>query len=210
MSAVPHQNSHGATNGAAAETRRERRKREVHDRIARAATALFERQGFTDTTALEIADAADVAEKTFYNHFPTKQHLIEELARNSLERLMQILDEARRAAGTPRERLQRFFEGAADEAEAGSRPLARELILEWIRISQVDHPEDRRLHEAFSALFAGGGGDARERDFLADMAVATYTGILINWVSRSDYPLRERLLAAARLLSGAAARKESR
>ena len=36
--------------------------------------------GFSATTALEIADAADVAEKTFYNHFPTKQHLIEELS----------------------------------------------------------------------------------------------------------------------------------
>lgn len=210
MSATPHQNGAGnGAHGAAVETRRERRKREVHDRIARAATALFERQGFADTTALEIADAADVAEKTFYNHFPTKQHLIEELARDSLERLMHRLEDARQAGGTPRERLLRFFEGAADEAEAGSRPLARELILEWVRVSQVDHPEDRRLHEAFAALFAG-GGDARERDFLADMAVATYTGILINWVSRSDYPLRERLLAAARLLCGAAAKKESR
>jgi AcrR family transcriptional regulator len=191
------------------ETRRERRKREVHDRISRAATALFERQGFSETTALEIAEAADVAEKTFYNHFPTKQHLIEELARDSLARLMQILGDARSAGATPRERLARFFESAAAEAEAGSRPLARELILEWIRVSQVDNADDRRFHEAFATLFAG-GGDRSERDFLTDMAVATYTGILINWVSRSDYPLRERLLAAARLLSGAAARKESR
>jgi AcrR family transcriptional regulator len=191
------------------ETRRERRKREVHDRIARAATALFERQGFAETTALEIADAADVAEKTFYNHFPTKQHLMEELARGSLERLMEILGEARSAGTTPRERLTRFFESAAADAEAGSRPLTRELILEWIRVSQVDNAEDRRLHEAFSALFAG-GGDRSERDFLADMAVAIYSGILINWVSRSDYPLRERLLAAARLLSGAMPKKESR
>ena len=190
------------------ETRRERRKREVHDRIARAATALFERQGFSDTTALEIAEAADVAEKTFYNHFPTKQHLIEELARDSLARLMQILGEARNAGASPRERLARFFESAAAEAESGSRPLARELILEWIRVSQVDNAEDRRLHEAFATLFAG-SGDRSERDFLADMAVAIYTGILINWVSRSDYPLRERLLAGARLLSGAQPKKES-
>ena len=191
------------------ETRRERRKREVHDRIARAATALFERQGFSDTTALEIADAADVAEKTFYNHFPTKQHLIEELARESLERLLKMLGEARGAGTHPRERLLHFFESAAADAVASSRPLARELILEWIRISQVDGAEDRRLHEAFALLFAG-SGDAREREFLADMAVATYTGILINWVSRSDYPLRERLLAAAKLLAGAMPKKESR
>jgi AcrR family transcriptional regulator len=190
------------------ESRRDRRKREVHDRIVGAAVSLFERQGFDTTTALEIADSADVAEKTFYNHFPTKQHLIEELARESLARLMEILRQVLERGGSPSERLLHFFESAADEAEAGSRPLARELILEWIRISQVE--EDRRLHEGFMKLLADEQATRREREFLADIAVATYTGILINWVSRSDYPLRERLLAAARLLADALLRKESR
>ena len=46
--------------GSGAGTRRERRKREVHDRIVEAATALFERQGFSATTALEIADRKSV------------------------------------------------------------------------------------------------------------------------------------------------------
>lgn len=191
------------------ETRRERRKREVHARIVEAAVALFERQGFAATTALEIADAADVAEKTFYNHFPSKQSLIAELARGSLEGLLAMLAQARAAGATPHERLLHFFEGAAADAAAGSRPLARELILEWIRISQVEDSGDRSLHEAFAALFDG-VGDARDREFLADMAVAIYTGILIHWVSRADYPLRERLVAAAKLLVGAAPSKESR
>ncbi len=192
------------------ESRRARRKREVHDRIAEAAVALFEKQGFDATTALEIADSADVAEKTFYNHFPTKQHLIEELARESLARLMEMLRQARDAGGSARARLLRFFASAAEEAEGSSRPLARELILEWIRISQVDGAEDRRLHEAFAALLADSHAAGREHEFLADIAVATYTGILINWVSRSDYPLRERLLAAARLLGDAVPTEESR
>jgi AcrR family transcriptional regulator len=198
------------TAAAENETRRERRKREVHDRIVEAAVALFERQGFDSTTALEIAEAADVAEKTFYNHFPTKQHLIQELAHESLDRLMEMLRDARHGGGPAQERLLRFFASAADEAESGSRPLARELILEWIRVSQVDGAEDRQLHDAFAGLFDAPGAGAREREFLADIAVATYTGILINWVSRSDYPLRERLLAAARLLGDALPRKESR
>jgi AcrR family transcriptional regulator len=198
-----------AAEQAGSETRRERRKREVHDRILEAATALFERQGFHTTTALEIAEAADVAEKTFYNHFPTKQHLMEELARTSLTQLLSALAETRVAGGTQRERLERFFGGVADYLLASSRPLTRELILEWIRISQVEDTGDRRMHDGFASLFAG-SNDARERDFLGDMAVAIYTGVLINWVSRSDYPLRERMLAAARLLTGAATRKELR
>jgi AcrR family transcriptional regulator len=192
-----------------APSRRERRRRELHERILDAAIALFQRKGFGATTALEIANSADVAEKTFYNHFPTKQHLIEELARQSLERLMKQLVDARKEGGTPRERLLRFFDSAADDATGGSRPLARELILEWIRVSQVDGAEDRRLHDAFAELFDG-GGDARARDFLTDMAVAIYSGIMMNWLGRSDYPLRERLFAAARLLSDAIPKKEAR
>jgi AcrR family transcriptional regulator len=206
---VAFENGSGVPLNAAAETRRERRKREVHDRIVHAAVPLFERQGFSATTALEIANAADVAEKTFYNHFPTKQHLIEELAHESIERLMRILESAGAAGGTSRERLLRFFASAGDDTAGSSRPMARELILEWIRVSQVDGGEDRRLHAGFAALFEG-LSDARMREFLTDMAVATYTGIMMNWVGRSNYPLREHLLAAARLLADAIPKQAAR
>jgi hypothetical protein len=73
----------------------------------------------------------------------------------------------------------------------------------------VDGAEDRRLHDAFAALLEG-PGDARTREFLTDMAVATYSGILMNWVGRSDYPVRERLLAAARLIADAMPKKDAR
>src|SRR2546426_1687164 len=96
--------------------RRERRRREVHERIIDAAVGLFERKGFTATTALEIADAADVAEKTFYNHFPTKQHLIEELAGRTLDTTAQLLAEARQSPGTTQDRLRHFCERSADLA----------------------------------------------------------------------------------------------
>src|SRR5262249_27774226 len=81
-------------------SRRDRRRREIHERILDAAIGLFGRKGFTATTALEIADTADVAEKTFYNHFPTKQHLIEELARRTLQVTQQLLSDARSMPGT--------------------------------------------------------------------------------------------------------------
>jgi AcrR family transcriptional regulator len=57
-----------------ATSRRERRWRETHERIIEAATELFGRKEFSGITALEIAEMADVAEKTFYNHFSTRQH----------------------------------------------------------------------------------------------------------------------------------------
>jgi len=84
----------------AAPSRRERRRRELHERILESAIGLFLCKGFEATTALEIANSADVAEKTFYNHFPTKQHLIEELAERSLQTASELLAEARRLPGT--------------------------------------------------------------------------------------------------------------
>lgn len=193
--------------------RRERRKREVHDRIVEAAVALFERKGFAATTALEIAERADVAEKTFYNHFPTKQHLVQELAALTLADVERLLEATRREPGTTRERLARFFARAADDALGSSRELARELVLEMVRVAQVEGvgPErSRRLHAAFAALLAEGvaRGDVpsgRDLDFLAEVAVASYLGIIINWVSLPDYPLQDRFAAVASLVAGAAA-----
>ncbi len=51
-------------------TRRERRKREVRGRILAAAVGLFDERGFGATKVAEICERADVAHKTFFNHFP--------------------------------------------------------------------------------------------------------------------------------------------
>lgn len=192
-------------------SRRERRKREVHERIVAAATALFEQRGFAGTTALEIAGAADVAEKTFYNHFPSKQLLIQELAEESLHRLRALLETARAHPGSTAERIHHFFASAALQAADGSRALTRELILELVRVSQVEGlgPErNRDLHACFARMLRDGlaRGDVAQDldvDFHAEMAVAAYTGMIINWVSLPDYPLRERLEASARFLAEA-------
>ena len=193
-----------------APSRRERRRRELHERILESAIALFQRKGFDATTALEIANNADVAEKTFYNHFPTKQHLIEELAGRSLEATVELVAEARRMPGTTADQLRHFAERSAEGAEQGSRELTREVLLELVRVTQVDGigPERKRaLHHGFRALLEDGvargdvapGGDL---EFVADLAVATYLGIIINWVTQPDYPLRERLLLAAEFGGG--------
>ena len=185
--------------------RRERRRRELHERILESAVSLFRCKGFEATTALEIANSADVAEKTFYNHFPTKQHLIEELAERSLQTATELLAEARRLPGTTADQLRHFAERSAEAAEQGSRELTREVLLELVRVAQVDGigPDRKRaLHHGFRALLDDGvarGDVARgsDMDFVIDLAVATYLGIIINWVVLPDYPLRERLRLAA-------------
>jgi len=58
------------------ETRRERKKRQTRRLIAETAMRLFGEQGYEQTTVAQIAEAADVATKTFFNHFPSKEDVV--------------------------------------------------------------------------------------------------------------------------------------
>lgn len=58
--------------GPAAGSRRERRRQEIRDRLYETAIELFLAQGYDYTTIDEIAERADCARATVFNHFPRK------------------------------------------------------------------------------------------------------------------------------------------
>lgn len=55
---------------------RARKKRATREAIAATARRLFAERGFAAVTVAEIAVAADVSEKTVFNHFATKEDLV--------------------------------------------------------------------------------------------------------------------------------------
>jgi AcrR family transcriptional regulator len=54
---------------------RESKKLRTRQEIADKAMGLFARRGFDHVTVAEVAEAANVSEKTVYNYFPTKEDL---------------------------------------------------------------------------------------------------------------------------------------
>ncbi|MGE2736043.1 TetR/AcrR family transcriptional regulator [Mycolicibacterium vaccae] len=55
---------------------RERKKAQTRLAIRQAAFALFEKQGYANTTVEQIAEAADVSPRTFYRYFGNKEALL--------------------------------------------------------------------------------------------------------------------------------------
>ena len=58
------------------DSRRSRKKQNTRNRLIAAADELFDRQGYDETTTLDIAEAADVAQRTLFRHFPSKEALL--------------------------------------------------------------------------------------------------------------------------------------
>jgi len=55
---------------------RERKKQRTREAIVEAAFELFEERGFEGTTVAEIAERAEIAPRTFFAYFPTKDDVV--------------------------------------------------------------------------------------------------------------------------------------
>ena len=113
---------------ARASGRRARRKAELRQRILRAAFELFARQGFFATPVEQITEAADVAKGTFFNYFPTKEHVLGGFGDMQLARIEAALAEARAGRRPAREIIQQLIHALA-EAPGRSPSLVRSMMV---------------------------------------------------------------------------------
>ena len=133
---------------------RERKKAETRRRIAEAAHRLFGERGFQAVTVVEVARAAEVAEATLFNYFPTK----EDLFYSGLEAF------GARLVGAVRDRP----DGESALAAFRSELLADAGQLD--RIAEGDAETLDRARTTARVILASPALQARERQVLLDIA----------------------------------------
>ncbi len=74
--------------------RRERRRVETRERIVRHALHLFSEHGVSATTIEDITDAADVGKGTFFNYFPSKEHILAHICQLQMGKIREFAAQA--------------------------------------------------------------------------------------------------------------------
>jgi len=183
--------------------RMDRRKMEVRDRILSAAFDLFLSQGVSATTIEEICERADVANRTFFNHFPTRQDMMRALAESRLLNLHDVVVD--RSTEPVPARLVGLFDDIAS-ALVKSSDTYREVIAEMLASSGYGIQRGFALHATFLQLVKEGvaRGEVSVRhdvQTLADIIVGALTGGIVNWTVDKTYLLESGLHNLAMALS---------
>jgi AcrR family transcriptional regulator len=199
---------------AAEPDRRQRRSAETRERLFRAALSLFARNGFAQTTVEDITNAADVGKGTFFNYFPSKEHVLTAFSDMQIGKLQDAIDEMRHS----QQPMQEFLPGLIirmTEEPARAPDIVRAILQANLSSSSVRNvmKEKHTRAERLLTELVQIGQDRGEfrRDIpaldLAKVFRQTTLGTLLLWSVYGDDSLPQRINTALTvLLSGMAPR----
>lgn len=197
--------------------RRERRSRETREKIFRAALRLFAERGFFETTTEQITEAADVGQGTFFNYFPTKQHVLAVLSEIQLRTVRGARAQAGSIDISTKDLLHSLMQDLAKEP-GRSQALTRALFSAFFSNETVRTLIGETLtagRKELTAIMAAGQGrgEIRMDQKAADLALAFQRGLagtLLLWAMQSRSSLKSWLEKAFRdFWDGAVATKGS-
>lgn len=183
--------------------RRERRRLETREKLFSTAMQLFAERGFFAVTTEQITEAADVGQGTFFNYFPTKQHVLTVLAQKQLEKAMAARQKAEAGESSIQEVLRGLVHSITEEP-GRSQALARSLFTALISnddVRELTRCTMGQVREIMSAIIALGQerGEIRVDRKPAEIALAFQRGTigtLLLWTMQPQNDLAPWLDAA--------------
>lgn len=198
-------------------SRRERRSAELRERLFHAALLLFAQKGYSETTVEDITNAADVGKGTFFNYFPSKEHILAAFGRLQMDKVQAAVDEAPTTKLPIREILRQLAIEAVSEP-ARNPAMVRALLQANLSSAPVRETM-REIHTKATALLSqivevGQKRGEIQKDLnasdLAQTLRQSLLGAMLIWSLYGDGTLQSRIeTALAVLWNGIAARSGS-
>ncbi len=187
--------------------RRERRRMETREKIFRAALGLFAARGFAAVTVEDITEAADVGKGTFFNYFPSKEHVFGAFGDIQIGKIEGAVAAARAGSVTVREALATFPRLLAEEP--GRSPRIMQSLIVALQTSQPVREvflgkalRGRRMLAELLSLGQRQGEIRRDVEplVLARAIQQAYFGVMLLWSLDEAGRLGQRFEEAAQLL----------
>jgi len=192
---------------AAKPGRRQRRSAEIRERLFRAALDLFANKGFLEATVEDITEAADVGKGTFFNYFPSKDHILLVFGEMQLKKLETAIEMARRT-NEPMPEFLRSLGVRMTQEPTRNPAIIRALLQAYlsttpVRTAMIDL--QKRVHALHTQMIQLGQDRREIRSDLPAAEIAnvfrqTIFGTLLIWSLYGDATLHDRIEAAFNLL----------
>jgi AcrR family transcriptional regulator len=187
--------------------RRSRRSAELRERLFHAALALFAKKGFAETTVEDITNAADVGKGTFFNYFPSKDHILLAFGEMQYAKLKSAVDEARRTT-TPMPVFLRSLGARMAEEPTRNPDVLRALLQAFLSSTPVREGMldlQRRVLALHAEMIQLGQQRGEIRGDLPPLQIAkvfrqAIFGTLLLWSLDGDGTLLSRMEAAFEVL----------
>lgn len=187
--------------------RRQRRSAEIRERLFRSALGLFAKKGFAETTVEDITEAADVGKGTFFNYFPSKDHILIAFGEMQLGKLEAAVAELRRS----NEPIPNFLRSLVDRMtqEPTRNPeIIRAVLQAYLSTTPVREVMvnlQKRVQALHTELMRLGQQQGEIRDDLPAEEIAyvfrqTIFGTLLIWSLYGDATLHARIESAFNVL----------
>jgi AcrR family transcriptional regulator len=188
-------------------SRRERRSLELRERLFRSALDLFARKGFAETTVEDITEAADVGKGTFFNYFPSKDHILLAFGEMQLAKLRDAVEEARHSSAHLPQYL-RSLSVRMTQEPMRNPAIVRALLLAYLSSTPVREAMldmQKRVLALHSEMIELGQQRGEVRDDLPAVELAqafrqTIFGTLLMWTLHGDSTLQARIESAFNIL----------